>query len=112
MENLKPETVHSCSMANHLSSKQMELHYPRIPKPYWDQRKVKTMQGSWHEYDCLYTFWTSYGTKKEVENLIFPDKMIFAEFMSICAENDMKVILRPGPYVCAEWEMEDYHGGS
>ncbi len=27
------------------------------------------------------------------------------EFIRLCGKNDMKVILRPGPYVCAEWEM-------
>ena len=27
------------------------------------------------------------------------------EFIRLCQKNDMKVILRPGPYVCAEWEM-------
>ena len=27
------------------------------------------------------------------------------KFVELCRDNDMKVILRPGPYVCAEWEM-------
>lgn len=28
-----------------------------------------------------------------------------AEFCRLCQANDMYVILRPYPYVCAEWEM-------
>lgn len=31
-----------------------------------------------------------------------------AEFIKIAGEEGMMVILRPGPYVCAEWEFGGY----
>ena len=82
--------------------KAAELHYPRIPKPYWDQR-IKLCKALGMNTVCLYVFWNSHEQ--------YPDKFDFtgqndlAEFCRLCQANDMYVILRPGPYVCAEWEM-------
>lgn len=82
--------------------KAAELHYPRIPRPYWDNR-IKLCKALGMNTVCLYVFWNSHEPK--------PDKFDFTgqndlrEFVKLCQANDMKVILRPGPYVCAEWEM-------
>jgi len=82
--------------------KAAELHYPRIPKPYWDQR-IKLCKALGMNTICLYTFWNSHEPKEG--EFDFSGQNDLAEFIRLCAENDMKVILRPGPYVCAEWEM-------
>lgn len=82
--------------------KAAELHYPRIPKPYWDNR-IKLCKALGMNTVCLYVFWNVHESQ--------PDKFDFngqndlRAFVMLCKENDMKVILRPGPYVCAEWEM-------
>lgn len=82
--------------------KAAELHYPRIPKSYWEHR-IKMCKALGMNTICLYVFWNVHEP--------YPDKYDFtgdndlAEFIRLCAENDMYVILRPGPYVCAEWEM-------
>ena len=34
-----------------------------------------------------------------------------AEFIRLAQENGLYVIVRPGPYVCAEWEMGGLRGG-
>ena len=39
--------------------KAAELHYPRIPKPYWDQR-IKLCKSLGMNTICLYTFWNSH----------------------------------------------------
>lgn len=82
--------------------KAAELHYPRIPKPYWDQR-IKLCKALGMNTICLYTFWNSHEPKED--QFDFTGQNDLAEFIRLCKENDMKVILRPGPYVCAEWEM-------
>jgi len=82
--------------------KAAELHYPRIPKPYWDQR-IKLCKALGMNTICLYTFWNAHEPKPD--EFDFTGQNDLREFVKLCEANDMKVILRPGPYVCAEWEM-------
>lgn len=82
--------------------KAAELHYPRIPKPYWDQR-IKLCKALGMNTVCLYVFWNAH--EPEPGKYDFEGQYDLAEFCRLCQENDMYVILRPGPYVCAEWEM-------
>lgn len=82
--------------------KAAELHYPRIPRPYWDNR-IKLCKALGMNTICLYVFWNIHESSPG--KFDFQGQNDLAEFVRLCAENDMKVILRPGPYVCAEWEM-------
>lgn len=82
--------------------KAAELHYPRIPRPYWDQR-IKLCKALGMNTICLYTFWNAHEPKEG--QFDFTGQNDLREFIKLCEANDMKVILRPGPYVCAEWEM-------
>ena len=82
--------------------KAAELHYPRIPKPYWDQR-IKLCKALGMNTVCLYVFWNAHEPKPD--QFDFEGQNDLREFVKLCEANDMKVILRPGPYVCAEWEM-------
>lgn len=82
--------------------KAAELHYPRIPKPYWDNR-IKLCKALGMNTVCLYVFWNVHESQPDVFD--FNGQNDLRAFVMLCKENDMKVILRPGPYVCAEWEM-------
>lgn len=82
--------------------KAAELHYPRIPRPYWDQR-IKLCKALGMNTICLYTFWNAHEPK--IDQFDFTGQNDLREFVKLCQANDMRVILRPGPYVCAEWEM-------
>lgn len=82
--------------------KAAELHYPRIPRPYWDQR-IKLCKALGMNTVCLYVFWNAH--EPNPGEFDFEGQNDLAEFIRLCQANDMKVILRPGPYVCAEWEM-------
>lgn len=82
--------------------KAAELHYPRIPKPYWDHR-IKLCKALGMNTICLYTFWNIH--EPAPDEFDFTDGNDLREFVELCRDNGMKVILRPGPYVCAEWEM-------
>lgn len=82
--------------------KAAELHYPRIPRQYWDQR-IKLCKALGMNTVCLYVFWNAHEPKPDTFD--FTGQNDLAEFVRLCQENGMYVILRPGPYVCAEWEM-------
>lgn len=82
--------------------KAAELHYPRIPREYWDHR-IKMSKALGMNTVCLYVFWNAHEPKEG--EFDFTGQNDLRAFVKLCEENDMKVILRPGPYVCAEWEM-------
>lgn len=82
--------------------KAAELHYPRIPKPYWEHR-IKMCKALGMNTVCLYVFWNAHEPQPGVFD--FSGQQDLAEFCRLCQKNGMYVILRPGPYVCAEWEM-------
>lgn len=82
--------------------KAAELHYPRIPQEYWEHR-IKMSKALGMNTICLYTFWNAHEPKEN--QFDFTGQNNLREFIRLCQKNDMKVILRPGPYVCAEWEM-------
>ncbi len=82
--------------------KAAELHYPRIPRPYWEQR-IKLCKALGMNTICLYVFWNFHEEKPG--QFDFSGQKDVAHFCRLCQENGMYVILRPGPYVCAEWEM-------
>lgn len=82
--------------------KAAELHYPRIPRPYWEQR-IKLCKALGMNTVCLYVFWNAH--EPEEGKYDFTGQNDLAEFCRLCQKEGMYVILRPGPYVCAEWEM-------
>lgn len=82
--------------------KAAELHYARIPREYWDHR-VKMCKALGMNTICAYVFWNYHEPSEGVWD--FSGNHDLAAFMEICKKNGMWVIVRPGPYVCAEWEM-------
>jgi beta-galactosidase len=82
--------------------KAAELHYPRIPRPYWDQR-IKMCKSLGMNTICLYVFWNIH--EQQEGKYDFTGNNDVAAFCRLAQKNGMYVIVRPGPYVCAEWEM-------
>ena len=82
--------------------KAAELHYPRIPRPYWDQR-IKMCKALGMNTICLYVFWNIH--EQQEGKFDFTGNNDVAAFCRLAQKNGMYVIVRPGPYVCAEWEM-------
>lgn len=82
--------------------KAAELHYPRIPRPYWEQR-IRMCKALGMNTVCLYVFWNVH--EQRPGEFDFTGQNDLREFIRLCQSNGMYVILRPGPYVCAEWEM-------
>ena len=82
--------------------KAAELHYPRIPHPYWEQR-IKMCKSLGMNTICLYVFWNIH--EQQEGKFDFTGNNDVAAFCRLAQKNGMYVIVRPGPYVCAEWEM-------
>lgn len=82
--------------------KAAEIHYPRIPRPYWEHR-IKMCKALGMNAVCIYIFWNIHEQAEGKSD--FTGQNDVAEFCRLAQKNGMYVIVRPGPYVCAEWEM-------
>jgi beta-galactosidase len=82
--------------------KAAEVHYPRIPRPYWEHR-IQMCKALGMNAVCIYIFWNIH--EQQEGQFDFTGNNDVAEFCRIAQKNGMYVIVRPGPYVCAEWEM-------
>ena len=82
-----------------------EMHYSRIPHQYWRHR-LQMMKGMGLNTIATYVFWNWHETAPGVWD--FEGDKNLAEYIKIAGEEGMMVILRPGPYVCAEWEFGGY----
>lgn len=79
-----------------------ELHYPRIPKEYWEHR-IQMCKAMGMNTICIYLFWNLHEQKEGIYN--FSGQSDVVEFVKLIQKNGMYCIVRPGPYVCAEWDM-------
>ena len=82
--------------------KAAEMHYPRIPRPYWEHR-IQMCKALGMNTICIYVFWNIHEQREG--EFDFTDNNDVAAFCRLAQKNGMYVIVRPGPYVCAEWEM-------
>jgi len=79
-----------------------ELHFARVPKEYWRNR-LQTMKALGMNTVCAYLFWNFHERTPGVFK--WDGEADIAEFCKIAQEEGLWIILRPGPYTCAEWEM-------
>lgn len=79
-----------------------ELHYPRIPRAYWEHR-IKMCKSLGMNAVCLYVFWNLHEQREG--QFDFSGNKDVAAFCRLAQKHGLYVIVRPGPYVCAEWEM-------
>ncbi len=79
-----------------------EMHFARIPKPYWRHR-LQMAKAMGLNAVCAYLFWNMH--EKEPGKFTWEGQSDAAEFCKLAQEEGLYVILRPGPYACAEWEM-------
>lgn len=82
-----------------------EMHYPRIPREAWRHR-MKMAKAMGLNTIGTYVFWNLHEPQKGVFD--FTGNNDVAEFVKIAQEEGLWVILRPSPYVCAEWEFGGY----
>ena len=82
-----------------------EMHYPRIPREYWHAR-LKMARAMGLNAITTYVFWNEHEPTPGVYD--FTGNNDVAEFIREAQQEGLWVILRPGPYVCAEWEFGGY----
>ncbi|XP_062950240.1 beta-galactosidase-1-like protein [Cynocephalus volans] len=78
------------------------LHYFRVPRVLWADRLFK-MRLSGLNAVQFYVPWNYHEPQPGVYN--FNGSRDLIAFLNEAAIADLLVILRPGPYICAEWEM-------
>ena len=82
-----------------------EMHYPRIPHEYWRDR-LKRASAMGLNTVSAYVFWNFH--ERQPGEFDFSGQADIAEFIRTAQEEGLYVILRPGPYVCAEWDFGAY----
>jgi beta-galactosidase len=82
-----------------------EIHYPRVPRAAWRQR-MKMAKAMGLNTIGTYVFWNLHEPEKN--KFDFSGNNDIAAFVRIAKEEGLWVILRPSPYVCAEWEFGGY----
>jgi len=78
-----------------------EVHYFRIPSMYWKDRLLRVKAMGMNSIQT-YVPWNFHETEEgkydfhsEMHDLI--------KFLQLAKELNLPVVLRPGPYICAEW---------
>src|SRR5215203_3068216 len=82
-----------------------ELHYFRIPRPYWRDRLMKAKALGLNAV-CTYMAWNLHEPRPGEFDFAGDDGMLdVAAFVRLAGELGLHVLLRPGPYICAEWDF-------
>lgn len=79
-----------------------ELHYPRIPRAYWPDR-LRMARAMGLDTISTYVFWNRHEPQPGTYD--FSGENDVAAFVRDARAQGLDVILRPGPYVCAEWDF-------
>jgi beta-galactosidase len=80
-----------------------ELHPARIPAEFWQQR-ITLAKAMGCNTISSYVFWNYHESEEGVFDFT-SDNHNLADFLKIAQAEGMWVILRPGPYVCGEWDL-------
>jgi beta-galactosidase len=78
------------------------IHYARVPRAYWRDRLRKARAMGLNTVET-YVFWNLH--EPEPGKFEFSGQDDVAEFIREAQQEGLYVILRPGPYVCAEWDF-------
>ncbi len=79
-----------------------EIHFARVPREYWRHR-LQLCRAMGLNAVCVYLFWNFH--EWEQGRFDWSGQADVVEFCRIAQEEGLWVLLRPGPYSCAEWEM-------
>ena len=79
-----------------------EMHFSRIPREYWAHR-LRMVRAMGCNTVCAYLFWNLHEPRPG--EFDFAGGNDVAEYCRLAHDEGLKVILRPGPYACAEWDF-------
>ncbi|XP_070685504.1 beta-galactosidase-1-like protein 2 isoform X2 [Pempheris klunzingeri] len=78
------------------------IHYFRVPRAYWEDRLLK-MKACGLNTLTTYVPWNLHEPGRGLFN--FADQLDLEAYLRTAASLGLWVILRPGPYICAEWDL-------
>ena len=78
------------------------IHYFRVPEQLWEDRLAKLKAAGLNTVET-YVAWNMHEPKKGEYN--FSGMADIVKFIKTAQELGLYVILRPGPYICAEWDL-------
>ncbi|MEQ1644592.1 MAG: beta-galactosidase family protein [Pyrinomonadaceae bacterium] len=79
-----------------------EMHYPRVPPEHWRDRFRKAKAMGLNTI-TTYVFWNLH--EKQPGKFDFTGSLDIARFAKIAQEEGLFLIVRPGPYICTEWDF-------
>ena len=79
-----------------------EVHAARVPQEYW-QHRLRLVKAMGLNTVCAYMFWNMHEPRPG--QFEWSGQADIAAFCRAAQAEGLWVILRPGPYACAEWEM-------
>lgn len=78
------------------------IHYFRVPREYWHDRLLKLKECGFNTVET-YTCWNLHEKTEGVFD--FSGILDIEAYIATAEELGLNVILRPGPYICAEWDF-------
>ena len=78
------------------------LHYFRILPEYWEDRLTKLKACGFNTVET-YTCWNLHERREG--QFDFSGMLDIERFIETAEKLDLNVIVRPGPYICAEWDF-------
>jgi beta-galactosidase len=79
-----------------------EMHYPRVPRAYWKDR-MRKMRALGLNALCTYVFWNLHEPRPG--EFDFTGDLDLAEYIRTAQAEGLWVLLRPGPFICSEWDF-------
>ncbi|MFL9913638.1 beta-galactosidase [Paraburkholderia sp. RL17-337-BIB-A] len=80
-----------------------EMHPARIPAEYW-QHRILMAKAMGMNCIALYVMWNYHETSPGLFDFRTGNRDVEA-FIRLCQQEGMWVLLRPGPYICGEWDL-------
>jgi hypothetical protein len=78
------------------------IHYPRSTPAMWPALLDLTCEAG---LNCIETYVMWDGHEHSEGRYDFTGRYDLARFLQLCHDRDLYVILRPGPYICSEWNF-------
>ena len=80
-----------------------EMHPARIPVEFWNQR-IQMAKAMGCNTISVYVFWNYHESEEGVFDFTTGNHDI-GQFFKLVQDAGMWLIIRPGPYVCGEWDL-------
>ena len=78
------------------------IHYFRVPREYWEDRLLKLKACGFNTVET-YIAWNAHQPTED--EFIYDGMLDVCEFLRTAQRLGLWAIVRPGPYICSEWEF-------